>query len=136
MLEAYLKPYPISKILRHIENPGIVRTVIQSYSETFSNIHPCLDIFRDIKAYWGIFRHYWGTLSHIQTNSELYIQNTRIYNGAIFRTLEYSESEAFSKVWRTFRHIQSPSIVRADHSSIFKDIQGNNCKKCPDYVNL
>ena len=51
MLEAYLKPYPISKILRHIENPGIVRTVIQAYSETFSNIHSCLDIFRDIKAY-------------------------------------------------------------------------------------
>ena len=42
---AYSKPCQISKIMRHIENPGIVRTVYSG-------------IFRDIQAYsWTYLRH-------------------------------------------------------------------------------
>ena len=50
----------ITTISRHIENPGIVRTVYSetAYSGTFSNIQPCSDILRGIKAYSGILEAY------------------------------------------------------------------------------
>ena len=55
--EAYWEPwYSQNNLLRHF----------QAYSGTFSNIHPCPGISRKIKAYWGIFKHYLGILSHIQ----------------------------------------------------------------------
>ena len=38
MLEAYSKPCQIAKVMRHIENPGKVRTV---YSGIFRDIQPC-----------------------------------------------------------------------------------------------
>ena len=68
MSDAYSKPCPISRMMRHTVNPDIVRTVysgifrhiqghsclfrhFQAYSGTFSNIHPCSGILKDIKAY-------------------------------------------------------------------------------------
>ena len=33
------------------------------YLGTFSNNQSCSGISRDIKAYWGIFRYYWGILT-------------------------------------------------------------------------
>ena len=48
MPEAYSKPCQISKIMRHIENRAIVRTV---YSGIFINIQTCPSILRDIRAY-------------------------------------------------------------------------------------
>ena len=71
MQETYSKPCQISKMIRHIENLRIVRTV-------------CSGILRYIKAYWGICRHYWGILSDSQTNSELC--NLCMHNCAILRT--------------------------------------------------
>ena len=65
MPEAYSKPCKVSKMMKHTENPGIVRTAysdifrhIQAHSGTFSNIQPCSGILRDFKAYLDIFRHY------------------------------------------------------------------------------
>ena len=49
MPEEYSKPFQISKMMRHIENPGIVRT---AYS--FSGM------FRDIQKYPAMFRHVEG----------------------------------------------------------------------------
>ena len=53
--EAYSKPCQIYKMMRHIGNPDIVRTVFfrqfQAYSETFSNIQQRSVIFRNTKAY-------------------------------------------------------------------------------------
>ena len=37
MPEAYSKPCQISKIVRHIENPGIVRTVYLAFSKIFKD---------------------------------------------------------------------------------------------------
>ena len=59
----------ITTISRHIENPGIVRTVyshiFQAYSGKFRNIQPCSDILRGIKAYSGILEAYGcETLAH------------------------------------------------------------------------
>ena len=62
MPAVYSKPCQISKMMRHIENPDMVRTVysgifryIQEHSAIFShvqdNIQTCLGIPRDIKAY-------------------------------------------------------------------------------------
>ena len=34
---------------------------------------PCSTILRGIKAYWDIFRHYWGILRHIQTSLLNYV---------------------------------------------------------------
>ena len=69
MPEAYAKPCQISRMIRHTENPDIVRTVhsiqftvfkqFQVYLGTFNNIQPCSGIVRDIKACCGTFRHYW-----------------------------------------------------------------------------
>ena len=111
-------------MIRHIENLDIEQ-FIQVYLGTFSIIHPCLGLSRDINAYWGIFRHYWEILCHIQTSRTLC--NPCLYNRVIFRTLVYLEPEAFSKSCQTFkmiRYIQSPGIVRTVYSSIFKDIFG------------
>ena len=57
MTEAYTKPCQISKMVRHIENPGLVKAkqFIQAYSGTLSK---CLDILRDIKAYSGVIEAY------------------------------------------------------------------------------
>ena len=67
MPEAYSKPCQISRMMRHIENPGIVKTVYSCIFRDINNIQPCSDISSDIKAYSGIFKHCWGSWSHIQT---------------------------------------------------------------------
>ena len=43
----------------------------QACPEAFSNIQQYSGILMDIKAYSGIFRHYWGVWSHKYTYSEL-----------------------------------------------------------------
>ena len=91
MLETYSKPCQISKMMGHIENPGIARTVysgIFRYSGTFSKIQQYSGRLRDIKAYWDIFRHYCGILSHIQACSELCIT-------LAYKTVPYSEPWCF-----------------------------------------
>ena len=79
---------------------------------------------RDIKVYWGIFRYYWGILSHIQTYSELCAT-------LAYTTMPYFEPwliqnpDASSKTCQTCKiitHFQNPGIVRTVYSSIFKDI--------------
>ena len=54
---AYSKPCQISKIMRHIENPGIVRTV---YSGIF------MDIF---EAYSGVVEEYGAIIRHIRNSA-------------------------------------------------------------------
>ena len=61
MSQTYSKLYHISKMMRYNKNPGIGRTV---YSDIFRHIHghstisASSGIFRDIKAYSDIFRHF------------------------------------------------------------------------------
>ena len=61
MSQAYSKLYHISNMMRYIKNPGIDRTV---YSDIIRHIHghstisASSGIFRDIKAYSDIFRHF------------------------------------------------------------------------------
>ena len=132
MPEGYLKPCRISKMMSHIENSGIVRTVysgcFQIYSRTFNNMQPYSgqysDMLRHTEGLWGI-RHYCGTLSHIRTYSELCIT-------LAYTTVPYSETSIFrtqdsSKTYQTCRmsrHIQNPGIVRTVYSSIWKGIYG------------
>ena len=66
MSEVYSNHCQIPKIMKHIENPGIIRTI---HLGIFRHIQGHPAIFRDIKAYWAIFWHCWGILSHIQTYS-------------------------------------------------------------------
>ena len=62
MSETYSKPCQISKMTRHIENPGIIRAGLfrhfHARSVTFGNIQRCSDILKEIKTYRVIFRHY------------------------------------------------------------------------------
>ena len=123
MPTTYSNPCQISKMMRHIEKPGLVRTV-------YSNI------FRDIQRYSAIFSHFqafWGTLRHTEAYSDIeaYWAIVRslcspcIYNHVIFRALAHSRPEASSKACQTYKMIrynQSPGIVRTICSSIFKDI--------------
>ena len=59
MPEAYSKPYQISKMMRHIENSGIVKTV---YSDIFrdSQEHSAIFLFRNIQEHSAMFRHIEG----------------------------------------------------------------------------
>ena len=57
MPTAYSKPCQKCKMMRHIEKPGLVRTVYLNNSGIFSNIHPSSAMLKDIKAYGGIFKH-------------------------------------------------------------------------------
>ena len=131
MLVAYSKPCQISKMIRHVENLGIVRTV---YLAIFRQIQGHSTIFSHVQAYWGTSRYIQALLKHIQTllrHIELYwdifrtLYNPCIYNHAIFRILPHLEPDASSKVCqicKIIRYIQSPGIVRIVYSSILKDI--------------
>ena len=79
-------------------------------------------ILRDIKAYWGIFRHYWGLWSHNQTYLELCITLT-------YTTMAYPEPWL---IWK-LRHLQKPvkhvrwlahSEPWHSQNSLFKHFQG------------
>ena len=48
MSEAHSKPCQISKMMKHIKNPAIVRTV---FSDIFRNIWEHLAIFSHVQAY-------------------------------------------------------------------------------------
>ena len=112
------KPCQISKMMRHLENPGIVRII-------------CLGIFRHVQAYFTM-KHIQALLRHIELYSDIFRTLCKhcIYNHTIFRILTYlnqnaSEPEASSKVCQTCKmimHIQNPDIVGTVYSSIFGDI--------------
>ena len=116
MPTTYSNPCQISKMMRHIEKPGLVRTVysnivrhIQRYSVIFSHVQALWETLRHTEPYSGIFRS---------------LCSTCIYNHVIFRTLAHSRPKASSKACQTYkmiRHIHSPGIVRKICSSIFKD---------------
>ena len=116
MPTTYSNPCQISKMMRHIEKPGLVRTV-------YSNI------VRHIQRYSAIFSHVqalWETLRHTEPYSDIFrsLCSACIYNHVIFRTLAHSQPKASSKACQTYkmiRHIHSPGIVRKICSSIFKD---------------
>ena len=73
MSEAYSKPCEMHKMIRYIENPGVVSII---YSGIFKHIHRDWEIFsqsqiywktlRDIQAYSGIIQAYWALFRHIQ----------------------------------------------------------------------
>ena len=49
--EVYSKFCQVSKMMRQIENLGIVRTVYSGiFRHIFSNIQPCSDILRNVKV--------------------------------------------------------------------------------------
>ena len=65
MSAAYSKPFQISKMMRHIENPGTVKTVyseifrrIQGHSPIFSHVQRHSGTLRYIEAYSGIIEVY------------------------------------------------------------------------------
>ena len=105
----YWKPCQISKMMRHIEKPGLVRTV-------YSNI------FRHTQRYWAIFIHvqaFWGTLRHTEAYSDI-----EAY-WAIFRHSEVSAAIAYitmsySEPWHIhdLRHFQK-LVKRIRWSGIF-----------------
>ena len=66
LLDAYSKPCQTSKMMRHIENPGIVRTV---YSGIFRDIQQYSTILRlrHIEAYSGIIETFCVALSYSRT---------------------------------------------------------------------
>ena len=108
--------------MRHIENPGIIRTVLfwhlQAHSGAFSNTQPSS----------GILRHIQALLWHNVPYSYIFrILCPSLHNRAIFRTMAYVEPEASSEacqICKMIRHIQSHDINRTVYSSTFKDIYG------------
>ena len=120
MPEAYSKPCQISKMMRHIEIAGIVRTV---YLGIFRHVQGHLAILRHTQAYWVS-----SILRSIELYSDIFrsLCNPCIYNRAMFSTRAHLEHEISSKVYQRCKismYIQSPGIVRT-FSRIFRDIQG------------
>ena len=75
MSETYSKLYQVSKMMRHIENPGIVRTVysgifmyIKGHSAIFSHVQPCQGTLRHIQANVGIIKAYRAIFRHIENS--------------------------------------------------------------------
>ena len=124
MFEAYSKPCQISKMMRHIENLDIVRTlysgIFMHSSGSFRNIQAYWRTLRHIETYSGIIKAYWAKFRH----SKFWV--TIAYtNHAILRTLAHLEPEAFSKAWqicKMIRHIQRSGKVRTVNATILKDI--------------
>ena len=136
LLETCSKFFQISKMIRHIENPGIVRTV---YSGILRHILGHSAIFSYVQAYWGRLSHievYAGILlRHIEPYLDIFrtLCNPCMYKRTIFRTLAYLEPEASStyilnesseacQTCKMTRHIQRPGIVRTVYSNIFEDL--------------
>ena len=62
-------------MIRHIENPGIVKTVYSGICRHMQG-HQYSAMFRHIEGHQGIFNHIQALLRHIEplTNSELYAE--------------------------------------------------------------
>ena len=139
LLETCSKFFQISKLIRHIEIPGIVRTV---YSGIFRHTLGHSAIFSYVQVYWGRLRHievYAGILSrHIESYLDIFrpLWNSCMYKRTIFRTLAYLEPEASStcilnesseacQTCKTTRHIQN-SLFKHFWGSLgkFRDIDG------------
>ena len=97
MPEAYEKLCQTSKMMSHIENPGIIRTVYsgifrQTYLRTFSNIQPCSGqysaMFKRIEGHQRILKHIQALLWHIKTYSDIF---RTLCNPCIY-TVSYSDS--------------------------------------------
>ena len=107
MHEACSKPCEISKMMRHIENTGIGRTVYSSifrhnpFVPNSSFLYPLKTsedrtamsglIFRHVQAYWGTLRHIRALLWYIEPylDTSRTLCNPWMYNRAIFRTLTH-----------------------------------------------
>ena len=121
------------------ENPGIVGTV---YSGNFRHLQGHSAIFTHVKAYWVMFRHYWGAWGHNQTNSEPWlIWNLRILQklvkhirpSCIFRDLAKSDqftqdTQGYDAYWVIFTGVQLGRGRGETFPALFK-----NRKNCPDF---
>ena len=143
MPEAYSKPCQIYKMMRHIENPGIVRRIysgifnhIQGYSTLFSHGQPYWGTISYIEEYSGIIEIYWAIFRHIQNYDTF---RTR----GIFKSLSNSKAYLILKIKKInalilkkksyitysgiFRHIRAYSaLLRHFHAysaMLFRDIQ-------------
>ena len=121
--------------MRHIENPGIVRTLysdifrhIQGHSAYVSHGQAYRRTFRPIEAYLGIVEAYLAIFRHIQN----YV-NPCIYNFGLLKTLLHLEPKAATKACWTcemIRHIQSPRLSEQfiqSFSTVLRDIQEYWC---------
>ena len=113
---AYSKPYQISEMMRHIENPGIVRTV---YSGIFRHIQGLSAILSHVQALRDILRQV--LLRHIEPYSDIFrtLCNPSICNCAIFTTLVHLEPEASSKACQTCKITFFENQKKALIASIF-----------------
>ena len=108
MSEAYPKPFQTCKMIRHIANPGIVKT---AYSDIFRDIQGHSVIFSHVQVYWGTLRYIQELLRHIGPYSIIFrtLCNPYVYNRVIFRTLAHLDP----------RHPQKP-VEHVRWSGIFR----------------
>ena len=100
MPETYSKPCEISKMMRHIENPGIIKTVysdivrsIQGHSAILSHVLAYCRILRHTESYSSIIKAYWVISRNIQNSKyPLHIQQYHIQNSDTIRTQDILKS--------------------------------------------
>ena len=129
MLEAHLKSCQVSTVIRHNENPDIVKIVCLSSFRHIRRYSATLSYVKHVEGDQGIQRHIEALLRHTEPYSDIFriLWSPCIYNCAIFRTLTYLKPKASSKACPTckmFRHTQSPGIIRTVYSRIIKDLLG------------
>ena len=118
-------------MIRHFENPGIVRTV---YLSIFRHIQGHLTIFSHVQANWETLRHIEALLRTIEPYSDIFrtLHNPCIYNRAILRTLAHLEPEASKPVkyvrWSYIFKVltESQQFIQV-FSRTLRDIQGYWC---------
>ena len=105
MLETYSKSSQISKMVKQIEDPGIVRTVYSCICKYMQG-HPTLLIH--VEAYWGRLRQIQALLRHIELYSDILrtLCNLCICSHALFRILAHLEPRAPSKTCWTYKMIK------------------------------
>ena len=132
MSEAYSKPCQMYKMIRHIENPGIVRII---YSGIFRRIHEHSEIFSQSQVYWRTIRDIQAYSGIIQNNlwPLLYLWLYHIQNPGILPKGSSKTCQTYmirSSILRVL--IQSKQFLQV-FSRRFRFIQGYWCMfSCTD----
>ena len=135
MPETYSKSCQISKMMRHIERPGTVRTVFSSifwhiprHSAIFSHVQAYSGTLRYFEAYLSIIKAYWALFSHRQNSLYLlHMQPCHIQNAEIFITQAISKS--LSNMWndQAYSYPWHSQNIKQAFSRIFSDIKISWC---------
>ena len=117
------KPCQRSKMKRHIENPGRVRT---AYSGIFKHIQWHSAIFGHNQAYWATLKAYLGIFRHFEPYTDIFrtLFNHCIYNHATFKPLAQYRTQGIFKNLPNVQDYQAYWELWQSQNSLYKHFEG------------